>query len=372
MKTPTLLLSVLFTACALRAESPRLAEVFRPYFPIGMGVDRQDLDAPDVWELVKRHASSVTVENAMKPGPTQPRPGEFTFERADRVVAAARDAGLEIHGHTLVWHRSTPDWMFEDQNGDPVSKDLLRERLRAHIQGVAGHYRGKVVSWDVVNEALADGGGESDFRNSPWYQILGFEYLLEAFLAAEAADPEALLFYNDYGLEKDPKRTRALRLIQRLRDAGAKVDGIGIQAHLQVDSPSISEIEQSILAFREAGLKIHISELDVSMYPWRRPGSELIEADRIHEDGLTEEGEAALTQRYAELFALFRKHHQSIYKVTFWNTHDGRSWLNNHPVRGRVDHPLLFDRDLNPKPAFHRVVEEAKEDLARPLEPDVE
>ena len=339
-------------------EQPSLAEVYRPFFPIGMGVDRADLDDPAVWALVRRQASAVTVENALKPGLTQPREGRFTFERGDRVVDAARAAGLSVHGHTLVWHRQTPDWFFEDDDGQPASRERVLERLRTHIATVAGHYRGRVWAWDVVNEALADGGGKEDLRDSAWHQALGFDYLVEAFRAAAAADPEALLFYNDYNLETEPKRSRALRLIARLREAGVRVDGIGMQTHINIDRPAISEIEASIVAFAEAGLLVHISELDVSLHPWRT--GELQPEDLIYADGLPDAVQERLARRYAELFACFLRHRESLCRVTFWNTHDGRSWLNNEPIRGRVDHPLLFDRQLQPKPAFDHVLAQAR------------
>jgi endo-1,4-beta-xylanase len=340
---------------------PSLAEVFQPFFAIGMGVDQAELHDPATWDLVRRHAGSITVENAMKPRLTHAQPLTFTFERADRIVDAALAEGLEVHGHTLVWHRQSPDWFFAGDEADSaVSREVLLARLRAHIAAVAGHFRGRVVSWDVVNEALAGHGSEETYRPSEWWNVLGFEYIAEAFKAAAKADPEALLFYNDYNLETEPKRSRALELVHRLREKGIRIDGIGIQAHLQLDYPSIEQIERSIEVFRDAGLLIHISELDVSLYPWREEGSELLPEETIYDEGLTEDAHERLAKRYGELFDLFLRHHESITKVTFWNSHDGRSWLNHIPVRGRIDHPLLFDRQLQPKPAFFRVVETAR------------
>ena len=352
--------AVSLTSSAAEPE-PSLAEVFRPFFAIGMGVDQAELRDPAAWDLVRRHAGSITVENAMKPRLTHAQPLAFTFERADRIVEAALADGLEVHGHTLVWHRQSPEWFFAgDEEGSLVSREVLLARLRAHIAAIAGHFRGRVVSWDVVNEALAGHGSKETYRPSEWWNALGFEYIAEAFRAAAQADPDALLFYNDYNLETEPKRSRALEMVSRLREKGIRIDGIGIQAHLQLDFPSIEQIERSIEAFRDAGLLIHISELDVSIYPWREEGSELLPEETVYDKGLSEEAHELLAKRYSDLFDLFLRHHETITKVTFWNTHDGRSWLNHMPVRGRVDHPLLFDRALQPKPAFHRVIETAR------------
>ncbi|TVR16527.1 MAG: 1,4-beta-xylanase [Planctomycetota bacterium] len=362
----TFIFPVLWTAFATSLTAAErsemsLAQAFERFFPIGMGIGPQDLNRPKVWQLVQHHCRQVTIENHLKPSLVQPAPGLWTFERGDELVKAARQAGLRVHGHTLLWHRQSPEWMVKDSDGRYLPAEVVLGHIRDHIQGVMGHYARDIHSWDVVNEVLADGPSPSDYRQSDWYQAAGFDYILTAFLAAAEAQPQALLFYNDYGLETEPKRSRALRLIERLRAAGARVDGIGIQAHLQIGSPPIEEIGESIRAFAAAGLKVHISELDVSVHPWRRVGSELLDEDRRYEEGLTHETEQRLAQRYADLFRLFMEHHQHIWAVTFWNTHDGRSWLNNFPVRSRVDHPLLFDRQLRPKQAFSAVIEVSAE-----------
>ncbi len=339
----------------MKRTEPSLSQAFADNFYVGMSIGPRSLDNQSVWSLIRHHCRRVTIENVMKPGLLQPHPGEFTFEKADRLVEAALAAGMAVHGHTLVWHRQSPDWFFEDADGAPVDRETALQRLREHITAVMTRYRGRVLSWDVVNEALADGRGDNDFRKSQWYEVLGTDYIVEAFRAAAAADPDVLLFYNDYGIETEPKRSRVLRLVEMLRAAGVRIDGIGIQAHLQVDRPPLAEIEASIKAFAEAGLIVHVSELDVSVLPWREPGSELMEEDRVFEEGLTEEMHQRQAQRYRELFDLFVRHSAVIQAVTFWNTHDGDTWLNYFPVRGRTDHPLLFDRALQPKPAFHAV-----------------
>ncbi|TVR09018.1 MAG: endo-1,4-beta-xylanase [Planctomycetota bacterium] len=360
MQCVRILVAVLLMGSVLATErqEPSLAQHFADHFTIGMGVDVADLRDPAVWDLVLHHAAIITVENSMKPSPIQREPGQFSFARANRVVDAARNAGLKVHGHTLVWHRQTPDWMHVDAQDERIDRDQALERLHRHISTVMGHYRGRVESWDVINEVLADAPGDEDMRtDAPWYEIIGPDYVEQVFLMAAEADPDALLFYNDYNLETEPKRSRALRLVERVRAAGGRIDGIGIQAHLQIDTPSIEDIEASIRAFADAGLKVYITELDVSVHPWRQPGSELLPEDRGYEDGLSEETAQRLAQRYADLFALFVRHSDVIERVTFWNTHDGRSWLNYFPVQDRVDHPLLFDRQLQPKPAFSAVME---------------
>lgn len=351
-----LLLSTGSTPAASTTDHPSLAEVFAVHFAIGMGVDGADLDDPATWSLVRHHAATVTLENALKPQVVQPAPGRFDFEPADRLVDAARAAGLRVHGHTLVWHRHAPEWLFLDTRGHPAEPAQVLERLRNHITTVVQHFRGRVESWDVVNEALAEGG--YGLRDSPWLQALGPDYLIEAFRAAETADPEALLFYNDYDLASRAKREQVLALVERLRAAGVRIDGIGMQGHLSLDWPAIEQLEDSLRAFHAAGLVVRISELDVTVFPRNAttPNHD------PYAGGLPEDRQAALARRYAALFAGFVRHRDAIVSVTFWNTHDGRSWLNHHGPHPRTDHPLLFDRDRQPKPAFFAVIEQAAGD----------
>jgi endo-1,4-beta-xylanase len=290
-----------------------------------------------------------------------PEPDRFEFAAADQYVALGAKHGLFLVGHVLVWHQQTPSWVFEGAPGATLDAELLLARLRAHIRTVVGCYRRRVQAWDVVNEAFEDDGS---WRKSPWYATLGEEYVSKAFEFAREADPEALLYYNDYNLWKTPKRAAAVRLVTSLRERGVPIDGIGEQGHWLLDDPPLEAIEAAIVELAKAAGQIIITELDVDPLP--RP-EELIGADvskRVertaeldpYADGLPEGLQQRLAQRYADVFSIFVKL-RAVSRVTFWGVTDADSWLNNWPVRGRTNYPLLWDRQGRPKPAFHAVSE---------------
>ena len=263
-----------------------------------------------------------------------------------------------------MWHQSTPDWFFLD--GDKLaSRELLLKRLRAHIHAVVGHYKGKIKGWDVVNEGLSDKSDEY-LRPNKWQQLVGDDYIAQAFAFAREADPNAELYFNDYGNEYPQKREKTIRLIKDLQARGLRVDGIGMQLHLQLDRIPYDDIDRSLTAFRALGVKVMITELDLDLVERSVWGADTAQ----HEEPTTSNlgwkvAPPELLQRqagqYAKLFALLRKHHDIVDRVTFWNLHDGKSWLNNWPVKGRINHPLLFDRGLQPKPAYDAVLQVARE-----------
>ena len=241
---------------------------------------------------------------------------------------------------------------------------------------MVGRYKGRVKGWDVVNEALAD-GGPAPMRDSPWRRILGDDFLDHAFRFAREADPAAELYYNDYGLENPRKRDNAVAMLKGMLARGVPVTGVGTQSHFQLEGPPIEEVEKTIRAFAGLGLKVMITELDVDVLPARGPAGNADitrreQADAARDpfrDGLPEAVQQKLARRYAELFAVYLRHRQSINRVTFWGLDDGRSWLNNFPVRGRVNHPLLFDRGLEPKAAYFDVLRAAAAaGAAKPVE----
>lgn len=312
------------------------------YFDVGVAIEPRALDNPTSVALIRRHFNSITAENAMKWESLQPVEGQFRFENADRIVNFAQANGMRVHGHTLIWHNQTPAWVFL-HNSQPAPREILLQRLRNHITTVVTHYRGRVQSWDVVNEAIDDGAGF--YRTSQWYNILGEDFIFEAFRAARAADPNAKLFYNDYR-ETDPvKREKIFTLISRLRAEGL-IDGMGMQGHWNIDHPSNDLLIDAINRYSSLGLDIFITELDVSIYTSQSAPVQAFTP------------ELALRQRatYARFFGVFRRHKDQINNVTFWGVHDGVSWLNNWPVPGRDDHPLLFDRNHNPKEAYFGVI----------------
>lgn len=348
-------------------DTPALKDVFKDDFLAGVALNTAQFSGRDPvgTELAARHFNSITAENAMKWGPLQPAPGRFEFGAADRFVAFGERHGMDIIGHTLVWHRQTPRWVFEE-NGRPASREVLLERMREHITTVVGRYRGRVRGWDVVNEALNEDGS---FRRSPWLEIIGEDYIEHAFRFAHAADPGAELYYNDYSLENEPKRRAAVALVQRLQASGVKIHGIGTQGHFNMDWPTAAQLDDTLSAFGRLGIKVMVTELDVDVLPlppgghhgadvsFRLAGSPELNP---HTNRLPDEVQQALAARYAEFFTVFRKHRDTLDRVTFWGVRDGDSWLNNWPVRGRTSHPLLFDRQGNPKPAFHAVIQTAK------------
>ena len=316
---------------------------------------------PAALEIVGRHFNSISPENVLKWDAVHPEPDRFEFAAADRYVAFGAKRGLFVVGHVLVWHEQTPSWVFEGMPGATLDPELLLSRLRAHVRTVVGHYRGRVQAWDVVNEAFEDDG---TWRKTPWYTTLGEEYVAKAFEFAHQADPDAQLYYNDYNLWKTPKREAAVRLVTSLRERGIRIDGIGEQAHWVLDGPGIADIEAAIVDLAKTGTQVMLTELDIDPLP--RP-EELIGADvskRIaltpeldpYAGGLPEALQQRLAQRYADAFSVFVKH-RAVSRVTLWGVTDADTWLNNWPVPGRTNHPLLWDRQGRPKPAFHAVVD---------------
>jgi endo-1,4-beta-xylanase len=261
-----------------------------------------------------------------------------------------------IVGHTLVWHNQTPRWVFEDEQGKSTNRETLLQRLRAHIFTVVGRYKGRIHGWDVVNEALNQDG---TMRQSPWMKIIGDDYIVKAFQFAHEADPAAELYYNDYDLELPAKRAGAVDLIKKLMAAGVRLSGVGLQNHNLMEWPSVTDEDATIAAFRALGVKVHITELDVDVLPrTTKPGADYAVDVPVtpklnpYVDGLPGVMQTALAKRYAELFQVYLKHSEGIERVTFWGVADGDSWLNNWPIKGRTNYPLLFDRLGRTKPAF--------------------
>lgn len=354
-----LLLLPLLSAFALTAS----AQTLRTVSPWGSGVGLSDriADRPADWPLLTAQFGMVTPENCMKPDALQRQSGQWRFEQADRFVEFARSKDLKVVGHCLVWAKDdrTPPWFYLD--GDkPASKEVLLARMKAYIDSVVGRYRGKIAMWDVVNEALGDGKGY--LRESGWTRACGEEFIAKAFEYAHAADPEALLIYNDYNNELDGKRDQMLKLLADLRARRAPVHAIGLQGHYEIDRVPYEALEKTLVALRAAGVKAVVSELDIDVIPrgrwWADGGKYRDELAKVnpYADGCPPEILARQAEQYAKLFALFRRYPDVIIRVSFWNLHDGQSWLNGFPWK-RVNHPLLFDRQGQPKPAYHSVLQ---------------
>jgi endo-1,4-beta-xylanase len=350
-------LAYVFCTAALAADVvplPVLHEVFQDDFLVGVSLDGNELPdkpASTPQQQLLTHFNAITPENDMKWERLQPTEGQFNFEAADALVDYAEKHQKSFTMHTLVWHRQTPDWVFKDTDGNPAPRELVIARLRNHINVVMQRYRGRVAGWDVVNEALSDAPNEY-LRDSPWLRTIGEDYVALAFKFAREADPDAKLYYNDYAIEYPHKREKMIRLVKELKAAGAAPDAVNLQGHFSLGTPSIAEIEHTLEAIAALGLRANISELDVSLFNFLQtdnPYPESAPADILEKQA----------QRYRELFTLFLHHKAKLDRVTFWNLHDGVSWLNNHPVPGRKDYPLLFDQAGKPKPAFFHVIKAA-------------
>jgi endo-1,4-beta-xylanase len=272
---------------------------------------------------------------------------------------AAND--IFLTGHTLVWHQQTPDWVFEDRDGNPASRELLLERLEEHINTVIGHFKGAVPSWDVVNEALNEDGS---MRPTKWQQIIGDDFVEKAFEFAHKADPRAKLYYNDYNLYKPEKRAGVLRLVKSLQDKGIPVHGIGMQGHYGLTHPAdLTQIEDSILAFSGLG-DVMITELDMTVLPSPDKADEGADISidlelkaryNPYTGGLPVGVQATQDQRFLDIFGIFLKHQDRISRVTFWGVNDAQSWRNDWPMRGRTDYPLLVDRNNTLKPVVYKL-----------------
>ena len=356
-------LVVVVSAAAVPSPVPALKDVFKNDFYIGAALNESQFYETDQTEtaLVKTHFNSITPENDLKWEQIHPTPGDFDFEDADRYVAFGESNKMFIIGHTLVWHSQTPAWVFAGENGKPLTREVLLARMHEHISTIVGRYRGRIKGWDVVNEVIDEDGS---LRKTPWLRIIGEDYLVKAFQFAHEADPQAELYYNDYGLENPAKRAGSIAMIKKLRAAGVQLSGVGLQGHYKLQISTPSEVDDTIVDFADLGLKVSFTELDVDLLPGPRNslnadvGTRYEAEKRLNpfpkELPLAEQQK--LAARYAELFTVFLKHRGEIKRVTLWGVTDADSWLNDWPVAGRTSYPLLFDRAGKPKLAFMSVV----------------
>jgi len=344
-----------------------LRKAFKKNFLIGAAINTTQINGRDSLGkvLIANEFSSISPENDLKWALIHPQPNEYKFETADKYVALGEANKQFVIGHTLVWHSQVPSWVFVDDNKALVTKDVLYQRMKEHIETVAGRYKGRIGGWDVVNEALNDDG---TMRNSRYYQIAGDEFIVKAFEYAHAADPNAELYYNDYSMYKPEKVKGAVRIINMLKEKSLRVDAIGMQGHWHLNTPTLDEIENSILTISKAGVKVLITELDISVLPnpQRNASSNISDVTENSADinpytkGLPDSVQVALANRYKAIFELFNKHKDKIGRVTFWGVQDGNSWKNNFPARGRTDYPLIFDREYKPKKAYYAILETAR------------
>ena len=402
----TALLAISATAQA--AEGPiTLKDTFKDHFLVGTAVNRNmvmgragfrrsaEQTAKDI-TLVEEQFNQITAENDMKWALIHPREGTngYEFVPADAFVNFGLSNKMYLVGHTLVWHSQTPNWVFAGTNPPPTnvtanvaantnapgtnqvrrggfgggfgryngpraSREELLQRMREHIHTVVGRYKGKIKSWDVVNEAIADGPGTNVLRNSLWSEIIGPDFIAKAFQYAHEADPDATLRYNDYGLENAAKRKKLITLIKSLQEQKVPVHAIGSQAHLNV-SITFETMDQALTELAALGLPIHITELDVNTATGgqRGFGADISANASATQGGVVTDADKKLAEAYAGIFRAFLKHNDSLKMLTFWGANDANSWR----AQGK---PLLFDGDNKPKPAFDAVIAEAKKATAQ-------
>lgn len=339
-----------------------LKQVLGPSFYVGCAISADMWQHPEgaAGKVVLEHFNSVVPCNELKPESVQPREGEWHWEDADAYVAFAEAHGMFTIGHCLVWHSQTPAWFFQGEDGQPASKEQLIARLRTHIHTVVGRYKGRIQGWDVANECFTDDGA---YRQSPWYQIIGEDYLALAFQFAHEADPEAELYYNDYSLAHPAKREAVCRLVRDLQRRGLRIDAVGMQSHNGLDWPSLAEYEASIKAFAGTGVKVNISELDLNVLPTPEGfhGAEVsqhFEGSRDmdpYAQGVDSHTADLIAERWQALFLVYRTHANVIERVTFWAVGDADSWLNDWPIRGRHAVASLFDREYQPKSVIEKI-----------------
>lgn len=313
--------------------------------------------------IVKKHFNAIVAENCMKMEEVHPEEGKYTFDQADQFVKFGEDNGLTITGHCLIWHSQCPEWFFQDENGKEVSPEVLKQRMKDHIYTIAKRYKGKLKGWDVVNEAIIEDGS---YRKSKFYQILGEEFIPLAFQYAHEADPDAELYYNDYGMDNEGRRNGVVKLIRSLKEKGLRIDAVGMQGHMGMDYPKIEEFEKSMLAFAAEGVKVMITEWDMSALPTARQSANITDTIAFRKslnpytETLPDSVSQAWNARMKQFFNLFEKHADIVTRVTAWGVTDGDSWKNDFPMKGRHDYPLLFDRNYQPKAFVTELIEESK------------
>lgn len=353
-------------AVAQKTENS-LKKAFQDKFYIGTAMSLPQINGKDVKsdQIITSQFSSIVAENCMKSMFLQPREGKFFFDDADRFVAFGEKNKMFIIGHTLIWHSQLPKWFFVDKHGKDVSAEVLKQRMKKHITTVVSRYKGRVKGWDVVNEAIMEDG---TYRKSKFYEILGEEFIPLAFQYAQEADPNAELYYNDYNEWFPEKVKTVINIVKKMKSRGIRVDGVGMQTHVGLDTPKLEEYEKALVDYAAAGVKVNVTEMEISALPspW---GTSANVSDKVEYEakmnpytkGLPENVQKDWENRYLDFFRLFIKHHDKIRRVTLWGVTDNQSWKNDFPVKGRTDYPLLFDRNFKAKPVVGKIIQLTKE-----------
>lgn len=352
------LLAATASCSSSKGETPvaTVKDHFKDQFLIGAAIPVPHVNGmdPKADSIVSLHFNSVVAENCMKCEKIHPEKDRYYWDDADKFVKYGEDRDMAIIGHCLVWHSQLAPWFPYDDKGEYVSPEEFKARMKEHIYTVVGRYKGKIKGWDVVNEAINDDG---TYRKSPFYDILGEEFIPLALQYAHEADPDTELYLNDFSMFKPAKRDRYVQIIKDLKERGIRIDGMGMQSHLGIDGDyDLAEYEKTIVDLAETGVDVMVTELDITALPFNFSGAEISQRGEYKKElnpyaaGLTEEASKKWNDRAAEILDIYKRNADKISRVTWWGTHDGMSWRNNWPIPGRTDYPLLFDRDYNLKP----------------------
>lgn len=371
--TPIISFSLmLLLLCCVQAKStsddknPSLKNALDGKFYIGTALNLNQIQGRDTASLriVKDQFAAIVAENCMKSMYMQPKEGEFFFDDADKFVELGEQNHLFVTGHCLIWHSQVPSWFFTDDKGKDVSPEVLKERMKNHITTIVSRYKGRIKGWDVVNEAILDNG---EFRKSKFYEILGEEFIPLAFQYAHEADPDVELYYNDYNEWLTEKRDAIVKLVKTLKEKGIRIDGVGMQGHVGLDSPTLADYKAAIDAYTALGVKVMITEFELSALPSPRfnVGANISDTEAYRKEmnpyveALPDSVSDIWSKRMLEYFTLFLDNSDKVSRVTMWGVTDGDSWKNNFPMRGRTDYPLLFDRSYKAKPVVQSIIDEA-------------
>lgn len=338
-----------------------LKDAFAGQFYIGTALNEAQITGADTKgvETIRKHFNSIVAENCMKSEEIHPEEGVYDFTLADQFVEFGEANDMFIIGHCLVWHSQLAPWFPYDDEGNYVTPEVFKERLKEHITTIVTRYKGRVHGWDVVNEAILEDGS---YRKSPFYEILGEEFIPLAFQYAHEADPDAELYLNDYGMNNEGRRNTYVKIAADLKARGLRIDGIGMQSHVGMDYPDMQEYEESLLAFAGTGCNVMITEWDMSALPSINFGANISDTVAFkaslnpYPDGLPEDVDALWNSRMKAFMDLYLKHADKITRVTAWGVADGDSWKNDWPMEGRTEYPLLFDRNHEMKPFLNEYI----------------
>lgn len=367
--TSALLIAAFVAACgnqkATVVEEPSLKDAVGDKFLIGVALNVNQSSGVDTSsiKLVKQHFNSIVAENCMKCEVIHPEEDRYDFTLADQFVSFGEKNGMAVIRHCLIWHSQLAPWFCVDEKGNNVTPEVLKQRMKDHITTIVTRYKGRIKGWDVVNEAILEDGS---YRKSKFYEILGEEFIPLAFQYAHEADPDAELYYNDYAMNMPGKREGVVKLVSSLKEKGIRIDAVGMQGHMGMEYPDINEFEQSIVAFAGTGVKVMVTEWDMSALPTVKQSANISDTVAYQKmlnpypETLPDSVSKAWNNRMKQFFGLFEKHADVISRVTAWGVSDSDSWKNDFPVKGRHDYPLLFDRNYQPKPFVKEIMAESQ------------